>query len=582
MLKGFFIIVIAGTLITGCITRPQRFTPEQTTQQLNDNLQKLKEAQQPAPYSLSLHNAIARSFKYNLDYRVQLVEEVIAHTDMRISNLNMLPNLVARAGYIDRSNTNEVLSPTTGQVSTAEDRRRFVSDLNFSWNILDFGVSYFESQQKADLVLVAEQKKRKTLQRLAKDTRIAFWRDYAAVRYRKNSQGYVEVLKDAISKSSRAEQEKVISALDGSRYRRDLWNLQHQAAEINYELIRFHPQLLSLINAPLQSPVVPTPKSNERVMLPLNFPTKIVDLEKMALSRRPELVEENYRKRVSLTEIKKARLRLLPGVEINYGDFYDSNSYLVNNNWALMSLTITWNILKAFANYKALQLTKEQTVLADFRRLALSLAIITQVDIAYVRYHHVKNMVFLSAKVLENEEQIYRQIKNLSLENFENKLMVIKARGDLLNATLRHDLDYAEMQNAAADLMDSVGFDPINLPSLALPLPELTQLIDKVMSSHHQPGVVYTPKPITHPSLVEVTAKKKAAPLVKANPKLERLKPKKASSSIISPKIKLDRAKNYTGKTATLQQKIKKKQTINHALAHKLASVDKVKKRAAK
>lgn len=34
--------------------------------------------------------------------------------------------------------------------STSQDRRRATADLTASWNVLDFGVSYYQAQQQAD------------------------------------------------------------------------------------------------------------------------------------------------------------------------------------------------------------------------------------------------------------------------------------------------------------------------------------------------------------------------------------------------------------------------------------------------
>ena len=45
-----------------------------------------------------------------------------------------------------------------------------------SWNLLDFGVSYYRARQQADQVLIAEERKRKVVQNILADTRNAYWR----------------------------------------------------------------------------------------------------------------------------------------------------------------------------------------------------------------------------------------------------------------------------------------------------------------------------------------------------------------------------------------------------------------------
>ena len=67
---------------------------------------------------------------------------------------------VLDAAYLTRNNVEGSSSRSvfTGQQtlepSTSTDRDRLVADLTLSWNLLDFGVSYFNARQQADRILV--------------------------------------------------------------------------------------------------------------------------------------------------------------------------------------------------------------------------------------------------------------------------------------------------------------------------------------------------------------------------------------------------------------------------------------------
>ena len=54
------------------------------------------------------------------------------------------------------------------------------ADLGLTWNILDFGVSYFTAHQNADRALIASERRRRTIQNLAQEVRFNFWRAAAA------------------------------------------------------------------------------------------------------------------------------------------------------------------------------------------------------------------------------------------------------------------------------------------------------------------------------------------------------------------------------------------------------------------
>ncbi len=478
MLRGFGASVLM--LLSGCTILPNPFTPKEHLDNLANDIQALNTVRPILDGELTLNHAIARALKYNLDYRIKLAEQAIARSDMSISNLNMLPNLVAHAGYVDRSNVNEVLSPITGQVSTAEDRVRRLADLNFSWNVLDFGVSYFESKQKADQVLIAEQEKRKMIQRLSKDTKKAFWRAFAAARYTELSRGYEQDLKNAINNSATAEQDKLMSPVDAARFRRDLWLIYNQILQLNFEMARFKPELMGLISAPGHAKLKLKANGYEQTDLSNKLPDRLDKLEQLALYYRPELQEENYRNRIGLNEINKARLRMLPGFEFNYGSYYDSNSYLVHNQWNQLSLSLSWNIIKIMSNAKSYRLAKQQTFLAEVRRVALSMAIVTQVDIAKLSYTYAKDNLYTNAKILENELSIYQNLYKQK-GNLTSQFALTKARGALVLAQLKRDMAYADFQTAASELSDSLGLDPVYQANcLDLPIDELTKVIDTV------------------------------------------------------------------------------------------------------
>ena len=69
---------------------------------------------------------------------------------------------------------------TSLEPSFSTEKQQGLGGLRFSWNILDFGVSYSQAQQRADEVLVAAELRRKAEQNLALDIQTAWWRVAAA------------------------------------------------------------------------------------------------------------------------------------------------------------------------------------------------------------------------------------------------------------------------------------------------------------------------------------------------------------------------------------------------------------------
>jgi len=57
------------------------------------------------------------------------------------------------------------------------------------------------------------------------------------------------------------------------------------------------------------------------------------EISKKALLNRPELREEDYRKRVTQLDVKKAVLKMFPQLTFSTGYYRNENEFLVNNDW---------------------------------------------------------------------------------------------------------------------------------------------------------------------------------------------------------------------------------------------------------
>ena len=115
---------------------------------------------------LALEEAIARALKYNLEGRVRSMEQALALNQFDASQYDMLPKLVAAAGYRERDSDLITRSKdsVTGQPSLAHpfistDRSAVTTELGFTWSLLDFGLSYYNAKQNADRVLIASERR---------------------------------------------------------------------------------------------------------------------------------------------------------------------------------------------------------------------------------------------------------------------------------------------------------------------------------------------------------------------------------------------------------------------------------------
>ena len=412
---------------------------------------------------LSLHRAIARSIKYNFEARIKTLEQVLATTDLEATSLTMLPSLAANAGYISRSNVNAVLSPVSGQVSTAEDQRRRIADLQLNWSLLDFGISYYMSKQKADEVLIAKEAKRKMIQQLAKETRENFWLAYTLQKYNYLAPRFKGALNEAIYNSRQAQNESLTPPLISAEYRRDVWEVASKVQSQKLSLTDAKPKLLSLIHAPVrQKNIRLITSKKESKLLPKDLSLNLRRLERIALANRPELRQEIYQKRITLNDISQAKLKLLPNPSLGYSGYYDSNSFFVNNNWLISSVNLAWDLLSIPNKLKNIELAGRKATIADLRRLGLAIAITTQVKVAKTAFKAARDLAYYRSKVYQSHKEIYDILKHKEETAFTSKMALSKAYMQMVNARIERDKAIADYQVSAATLLESIGVDIVS------------------------------------------------------------------------------------------------------------------------
>lgn len=106
--------------------------------------------------------------------------------------------------------------------STSEERRHWLAGAEFSWNLLDFGVSYYRARQQADQFLIAEERRRKVVQNMLQDVRAAYWRALGAQRLSAQAEEVLKRANDALQRSRDAESQRIIPPVQALNYQRAL------------------------------------------------------------------------------------------------------------------------------------------------------------------------------------------------------------------------------------------------------------------------------------------------------------------------------------------------------------------------
>ena len=462
--QALFAVSLLTLTISGCAVTSQPIERGVSEQRAQSDLQAMFADQETLSAPLTLHEAMARAVKYNIEARLKVMEEAMAQRQVDLATFDMLPRMALSAGYAGRSNISASSSQSieTGtqslEPSTSQDRDRGVADLTMVWNVLDFGVSYVSAKQQGDQRLIVQERRRKVVHTIVQDVRSAYWRAVAADRLLTQIDSLMARVTQARENSQRLSEQRIGDPIQALSYQRALIEATRQLEEQRRALSLAKTELATLINLPLGTSVELAPEEGYQIP-ELNI--ELDRLEQEALASRPELREQDYQARISAAETRKAMLRLLPGLEFSAGGHYDSNSFLVNQSWADYGVKVTWNLFNVLSAPAAIELAKAGQEVVDARRQAMSMVILAQLHVANANFREAQRQFQTSQQLAGLDGQIVEQLRNRYQAQGIGELELIQGELNTLQAELRRDLAYAELRNSYGQLFASVGLDPL-------------------------------------------------------------------------------------------------------------------------
>lgn len=459
-----FAMLVSVWVVSGCVVKPKPATQAEVINRVNEDTGKMYLNQEPISGPVTMEEAVARALKYNLDYRLKKMESALALSLSDYSNYDMLPQLLATAGYRGRSNYSggTSISIATGQetlsASTSEERSHLLGGADFSWNILDFGVSYYRARQQANQFLIAEERRRKVVQNLLQDVRAAYWRALGAQRLEAEAKNVLERASQALASSREAEVQHIIPPALALNYQRALLDATSMLNQRRQDLAFAKSELAALMNVP-PGEDFKVAETKEASLPPV--PGDVRKYEEMALLQRPELREEDYKKRITAEETRKQILGLLPSLSLDLSGRGDTNRLLYYQNWFQAGVSTAWNLMRLVA-YPALKEAREDQVKTDeARRMALSMAILTQLRISLERYR----LAMEDFKLADTASQVDKRLANYTRASvsarLDSELEAVRTEARAVLGAYQRANAYANSQIAFARLYNTLGFDPL-------------------------------------------------------------------------------------------------------------------------
>ncbi|MDF9754918.1 outer membrane protein TolC [Pseudomonas hunanensis] len=94
-----FAVSVLALAVTGCAVKTQPIDRSVSEQRARADLASMFKGQEALQGPLTLHQAMARAVKYNLEARLKIMEEALAQRQVDLATFDMLPRMALSAGY---------------------------------------------------------------------------------------------------------------------------------------------------------------------------------------------------------------------------------------------------------------------------------------------------------------------------------------------------------------------------------------------------------------------------------------------------------------------------------------------------
>ena len=405
------------------------------------------------------------AIKNNKELKIKLLENALANRQIDKIKFEMLPSLAANAGY---SGSDKYRTTTSANVSNADtagvmgttyttssEKGVANQDIGFTWNALDFGLSYIKAGQSNNRYLISDEAEKKASHNIVREVIRTYWNSLSAEKLIKKYDPLLIKVDSALNDSQKIEELLLTKPMDALLYQKELLDIQRALQTQKQIFIDAKIQLGTLMG------LLPNQKFK---IVDTNEPLTILDMslkgmEEHALIHRPELIENHYEERISVQQAKAGIVSLLPGLNFNAAWTSSSNDYLMNKTNFEYGSTLGANLLNVFSYPKIKEINETNLRIIKEQRLALSMAVLSQVHLSNINYQMALEEYATADRYYDVSQKITAQVKNAQkIAKFGN-LELIREEASLLVAELRYDIAYTKLQHAIGQIYTSVGLD---------------------------------------------------------------------------------------------------------------------------
>lgn len=456
LITSLFCLALAssGCMRTSCIL------PDKREHNLYHDRMKMQISDSLIDHPLNLDEIIEIAMCQNLDLKVKEREVSIQYEVATNEKLNMLPYLMINWEKSERDNDSgsasqsliEGVPPAPPSISSPRNTQRY--DFSFTWNLLDFGISYFRSRQAAHTALEGCYDMERIKQNLVLEITRNYWDTIVAGMAVDETRVIMDHLQKNLYLVEDKVKRKVVSKSLLLDYKDRILQLQLQMRDYSRDY------QLALVELKRLMGVTP---DREITLAPVTFRDNLIDfdsideLEIIALRSRPDIILYDVQEFIDVDEARAAFLEAFPGFSLFGSHFRDENYFLLNNEWNIAGLRTTWQLLSAPYMLGRSRIGLKNQLLTRDNRVALSMATLAQVHLAYMIYHIDEEYYRLAADRKTVKVHMLEMAQRKRALGQYDEADVLTYQIDALDAHIRANRAYADLQVTLEQLNNAIG-----------------------------------------------------------------------------------------------------------------------------
>lgn len=455
--------IMLGLAVCGCATLDPSLPDLERT---DAGLRPIAHQQEVPDAPIALVDALARGLSYNTRYREQHERFLATAARSGLTRNDFMPRTVISAGADFRSNIDASVGVRVDDMNgnrpedfyTASDRNRSFASLSSSWNLLDFGLAFYTSRiEQAQASSEAEQSLISCAY-LSEDIVRVYW--LAAAHERATAKN--DWLRSRVDTALYLSRQRAESAPETRTaellYQREIIDIYRWYQSIYTSISPAKAELASLMNLPTGSEFVV--EADHAIQKLPDLPSAPEDLLEVAFAHRPEIEQRRHAYNIIDLQRRREIVSVMPSPAVVLGGRQDSNSFALNNSFASLGTTVSWDLFRLANIEERLDSFDRQMDIAVLETETLASAIAMQVEMARLEFETRDETISMAWQATDIQVELANRMAAEVEVGVQPEIYLIKEELFRELSVLRRDIDRAGHQAARMRLMRSLGLAP--------------------------------------------------------------------------------------------------------------------------